>query len=159
MDNNEILARLQTIFGYDTAKLIAVFALAEHEVTTEQVNAWLSDAYEEDSDYVDLEDTELAIFLNGLITERRGKKDGPQPKPEDYLTNNIILKKLRIAFDLKAEDILEILELEEMPVSKYELSAFFRREDHKNYRNCKNNIFRAFLDGVHKRHNPDSAST
>ena len=156
MDNNEILARLQTIFGYDTAKLIAIFALAEHEVTTEQITAWLSSAYEEDSGYVDLEDTEFSIFLNGLITERRGKKDGPPAKPEDYLTNNIILKKLRIAFNLKTEDILEILEIAEMPLSKYELSAFFRREDHKNYRNCKNNVLRAFLEGVKQKYASDS---
>lgn len=156
MDNNEILARIQTIFGYDTDKLIAIFALAEHEVTAEQLDAWFSNEYEEDSNYVHLEDTEFSIFLNGLITEKRGKKDGPLPKPEDYLTNNIILKKLRIALDLKTEDILEILELAEMPISKYELSAFFRREDHKNYRNCKNNIFRAFLDGVQKKFAPDS---
>lgn len=156
MDNNDILARLQTIFGYDTDKLIAIFALAGHEVTTEQIHAWLSDEYEEGSSYVYLEDTELSIFLNGFITERRGKKEGVQPKPDSYLTNNIILKKLRIALDLKTEDILEILEVAEMPVSKYELSAFFRREDHKNYRNCKNNILRAFLEGVQQKIASDS---
>lgn len=159
MDNNEILARLQKIFGYDTAKLIAIFALAEHNVTEEQITAWLSSEFEEGSSYTYLEDTEFSIFLNGLISERRGKKDGTQPKPEDYLTNNIILKKLRIALDLKTEDILEILELAEMPTSKYELSAFFRRESHKNYRNCKNNVLRAFLEGVQQKFAPDTAST
>lgn len=158
MDNNEILARLQKLFGYDTSKLIAIFALAEHEVTEAQVQAWLSNEFEEGSSYVYLEDKEFSIFLNGLISEKRGKKDGPQPVPEEYLTNNIILKKLRIALDLKTEDILEILELAEMPISKYELSALFRRESHKNYRNCKNNVLRAFLDGVHQKQHSEPSS-
>lgn len=155
MDNNEILLRIQTIFKYDISKLISIFALANLEVTTEQLNAWLSEPYAEDSEFVDLEDEELAAFLNGFITERRGKKDGVQAKAEDYLTNNIILKKLRIALDLKSEEILEILELAEMPISKYELTAFFRREDHKNYRNCKNNVLRAFFDGVKQKYNAE----
>lgn len=157
MDNNEILRRIQTIFNYDKAKLIAVFALVSFEVTPERLNAWLSDAHEEN--YVYMEDQELATFLNAVIIEKRGKKDGPLPKAEDYLTNNIILKKLRIALDLKSEDILEILGSVEMPISKYELSAIFRREDHKNYRNCKNNVLHAFLKGVELKHTSDTPTT
>jgi len=153
MDNNEILRRIQTIFNYDKAKLIAIFALINFEVTPERLNAWLSDEHEDSYSY--MEDEELATFLNALIIEKRGKKDGPLPEAEDYLTNNIILKKLRIALDLKSEDILEILEAVEMPISKYELSAIFRREDHKNYRNCKNNVLRAFLKGVELKNTVD----
>jgi len=149
MDNNEILSRIQTIFEYDIAKLITIFGLGGLEVTPAQLNAWLSDAHEEI--YVYMEDEELSHFLNGLITEKRGKKDDSQPKAEDYLTNNIIFKKLRIAFNLKTEDILEILEQAEIPLSKYELSAIFRREDHRNYRNCKNNVLRGFLKGLEQK--------
>ena len=56
--------------------------------------------------------------------------------------------KLKIALNLKAEDILEIMDLSDLHISKHELSAFFRKKDHKHYRNCKDQIFRKFLKGV-----------
>jgi uncharacterized protein YehS (DUF1456 family) len=83
-----------------------------------------------------------------LINDKRGKKEGPQPDPEQRLTNNIIFRKLKIALDLKAEDVLEIMDLANLRMSKHELSAFFRRPDHKNYRDCKDQILRNFLNGV-----------
>jgi len=83
-----------------------------------------------------------------LINDRRGKKEGPQPKPEQRLTNNIIFRKLKIALDLKAEEILEIMDLTNVRISKHELSAFFRKPDHKHYRDCKDQILRNFISGV-----------
>ncbi len=156
MNNNEIFSHIQTIFNYDRAKLLAIFALVELEVTPKDLNAWLSDEHdnehEPEESFVYMEDEELANFLNALIIEKRGRRDGPLPEAEDYLTNNIVLKKLRIALDLKSDDILEILESVDMSVSKYELGAMFRREDHRNYRNCKNNVLRAFLKGIGLKH-------
>jgi uncharacterized protein YehS (DUF1456 family) len=90
----------------------------------------------------------FATFLNGLINDRRGKKDGPQPEPEKKLNNNIIFRKLKIAFDLQAEDILSILSLAGVSISKHELSAFFRRANHKHYRECKDQVMRNFLKGL-----------
>ena len=89
-----------------------------------------------------------ANFLNGLINDRRGKKDGPQPDPEPRLNNNIIFRKLKIALDLKVEDVLEILALTDVYISKHELSAFFRKPDHKHYRVCKDQILRNFLNSM-----------
>jgi uncharacterized protein YehS (DUF1456 family) len=56
--------------------------------------------------------------------------------------------KLKIALNLKAEDVLEILELAEFRISKHELSAFFRKPGHKHYRECKDQILRNFLQGM-----------
>lgn len=62
--------------------------------------------------------------------------------------NNDILWKLRIALKLKDTDIIEILKLADFEITKTELSAFFRREDHPNYRQCGDQILRRFLDGL-----------
>ena len=64
------------------------------------------------------------------------------------MTNNDILWKLRIALKLKDADIIEILKLADFEITRTELSALFRREDHKNYRLCGDQILRRFLDGL-----------
>ena len=64
------------------------------------------------------------------------------------MTNNEILKKLRIALNLKDTDIMEILKLADFDISKSELSALFRSEDQRNYRECGDQILRRFLNGL-----------
>ena len=64
------------------------------------------------------------------------------------MTNNDILKKLRIALKLKDTDILETLKLSGFEISKTELNAFFRNPDHRNYKECGDQILRRFLDGL-----------
>ena len=56
--------------------------------------------------------------------------------------------KLKIALNLKSEDVLEILQLAEFQLSKHELSAFFRKPGHKHYRDCKDQVLRNFLKGL-----------
>lgn len=146
MTNNDILRRIRYIFDLNDSKVIAIFSLAELAVTREQISDWLKK--DDDAAYKSLSDTQLATFLNGLIIEKRGKKDGPQAVPEKVLNNNIIFRKLKIALNLKNEDVLDILALADLKISKHELSAFFRRADHKHYRVCKDQILRNFLKGV-----------
>lgn len=64
------------------------------------------------------------------------------------LTNNDIIKKLRVALQLKDTDIIEILKLVDFKISKTELSAFFRKEDHPNYMPLEDQILRNFLNGL-----------
>lgn len=146
MTNNDILRRIRYIFDFNDSKMIAVFGLADHQVTREQISGWLKK--DDDPAYLKCSDTLLAIFLNGLINDKRGKKEGPQPEPEQRLTNNIIFRKLKIALNLKAEGILEIMDLANLRISKHELSAFFRKPNHKHYRDCKDQILRNFLKGL-----------
>jgi len=63
------------------------------------------------------------------------------------MTNNDILKKLRVALELKESDIIEILQLADFEISKSELSALFRKEDHRNYKECGDQVLRRFLNG------------
>ncbi len=146
MINNDILRRIRYAFDFSDAKMVAIFGLADYEVTREQIAAWLKK--EEEPEFKKCNDTQLATFLNGLISELRGKKEGPQPKPESRLSNNIILRKLKIALDLKSEDILEMMDQTSVSISKHELSAFFRKPGHQHYRECKDQILRNFIDAL-----------
>ncbi|MHA6248902.1 YehS family protein [Pontibacter sp. CAU 1760] len=146
MNNNDTLRRIRYTFEYSDAQMIELFGMGGLEVTRAEVSDWLKK--EDDPEYKELEDEKLATFLNGFIIEKRGKKDGPQPAPEKKLNNNIILRKLKIALNLKDEDILEILELVRFRLGKAELSAFFRKPDHHHYRVCQDQILRNFLHGM-----------
>ncbi|NQV69689.1 MAG: DUF1456 family protein [Pseudohongiella sp.] len=150
MTNNDCLRRIRYILDIDDTKMIALFALADQQVTREQVSAWLKK--DDDPDYLPCADVTFAAFLNGLIVDKRGKRDAEAPKPEKRLNNNLIFTKLKIAFNLQAEEILSILTLAGLAISKHELSAFFRRTDHKHYRECKDQILRNFLQGLQLRY-------
>ena len=89
--------------------MIEIFGQAGHQVTREEISDWLKK--DDDPAFQNCGDTLLAIFLNGLIVDRRGRLERPQAAPEQRLSNNIVLRKLKIALDLKAEEILEILAL------------------------------------------------
>jgi uncharacterized protein YehS (DUF1456 family) len=147
MTNNDIFKRIRSILGFNDTKIAAVFAHTQYPVTQEQFSNWLKK--EEDPQYKQCEDTPLAAFLNGLIIEKRGKKEGPLPQPEDKLTNNIIFMKLKIAFNLQGEGVLNILALADFKMSNHELSALFRRPGHKHYRVCQDQVLRKFLEGAH----------
>lgn len=91
----------------------------------------------------------IAHFLDGLIIHRRGRQEGQKPRPVEVpVNNNTVLKKLRVAFKLREDEIIEILESTGFSVSKTELSALFRAEDHRNYRPCGDQLLRYFLKGL-----------
>ncbi len=153
MNNNDILRRVRYIFDLSDSKMIAIFSSAGYGVTRAQVSDWLKK--DDDPAYTKCNDTQLALFLNGLINDKRGVKEGPQPVPEKRLTNNVIFRKFKIALNLKDEDILEIMGLVHLSISKHELSAFFRKSDHKHYRRCKDQILRNFLKGLQVKYRTD----
>lgn len=146
MNNNDILRRLRYNFDFSDSKMMAMFALAEKEITRAQVSDWMKK--ETDPEWKEMEDVELATFLNGLIIEKRGKREGPQPVPEERLNNNIIFRKLKIALNLRDEDILEMYSLIGMRISKHEISALFRKPTQSQYRSCKDQFLRNFLYGM-----------
>jgi len=146
MNNNDMLRRIRYTFDFNDSKMISIFEQGDLKVTREQISEWLK--REEHADYIELSDPEMASFLNGLINENRGKKDGTQPEPEKRLNNNIVFRKLKIALNLQADEVLKILELAGLRVSKHELSAFFRKPKHKHYRVCQDQILRNFLSGM-----------
>jgi uncharacterized protein YehS (DUF1456 family) len=152
MNKNDILRRIRYLFDFSDSKMISIFNQADHQVTRAQVSDWLKK--DDAPSYQKCSDKQLAFFLNGLINDKRGKKDGPQLEPEKSLSNNAVFMKLKIALNLKADDVIKILSLAGVSISKHELSAFFRRPDHKHYRECKNQMLRNFLKGLQLKYRP-----
>jgi uncharacterized protein YehS (DUF1456 family) len=146
VNSNDILRRIRYTFELSDSKMVEIFGLGELEVTRTQVSEWLKK--EDDPAYRSLDDNQLAVFLNGFIIEKRGKKEGSLPVAERRLNNNIVFRKLKIALNLKDEDILEILVLADFKMSRHELSAFFRKPDQEQYRPCKDQVLRNFIHGM-----------
>ena len=73
------------------------------------------------------------------------------------LSNNDILKKLRVALSLRNDDIIEILKLVDFEISKGALGDFFRNEDNPGYVEAGDQVLRNFLNGliIYKRGKPD----
>ncbi|MCL1119250.1 YehS family protein [Shewanella seohaensis] len=147
MINNDILRRLRFVFDFNNAKMIKIFAKVGREVPTEEMISLLRK--EEEEGYKACNDTTLCQFLDGLIIEKRGLREGAEiPKPVSKLNNNLIFKKLRVALEMREEDIVATLALAEVQMSKSELSALFRNPDHKNFKACGDQILRNFIRGL-----------
>ena len=153
MNNNDVLRRIRYTFDFSDSKMMEIFELADHTITRSQLSNWLKK--DDDPENEKLYDKYLAIFLTGFIIEKRGKREGDQPIPEKSLNNNIIFRKLKIALNLKSEDIIAILQLADMRVSKHELSAFFRKPTQSQYRLCKDQFLRNFLYGLQLKYHPN----
>ncbi|WP_425451851.1 DUF1456 family protein [Candidatus Colwellia aromaticivorans] len=136
--------------------MIALFASAGLQVSREQVSQWLKK--DDDINFVNCMDSQLAYFLNGFINEKRGKKEGPNPVAEKRLSNNIILTKLKIALNLKAEELIALLGSVDFRLNKPELSAFSRKTDHKHYRECKDQVLRNLLQAIDKKYHVERTS-
>lgn len=146
MTNNDVLRRIRYTFNLRDEKVIAIFSHVGFKVTEQQVKSWLMK--DDDAEMVEINDVELANFLNGFIIEKRGKRNGSSPKAESTLTKNLILMKLKIALTLQNDDIIALLSTTGFTIGKSELTAFFRKPDHKNYRHCKSQFLRNFLQAV-----------
>ncbi len=152
MNNNDILRSIRYTFDFSDNAMIDLFGLGGETVTRADVSNWLK--REDDPDYKGLHDIDLAIFLNGLIIHKRGKKEGDQPVAEKTLNNNMIFRKLKIALNMKDENILDILSQVDRHISKHELSAFFRNPSQPQYRPCKDQVLRNFLQGILLKYRP-----
>lgn len=154
MTNNDILRRLRYNFDLSDEKMMALFALGDMQASRAEVSDWLKK--DDHTDYVEITDKAFASFLNGFIIARRGRRDGPQAVAEEALTRNMIFMKLKIALNLKADDVLEILGLVDFRISKHELSALFRKPGHKHYVECKDQLLRNFIHGLQIKYRGDA---
>lgn len=155
MVNNDVLRSIRYALDLSDAKVVEIIKLAEQDVEQSDIPNLLKKEGEEG--FVECADDVMTAFLDGLIIHKRGKLE-PKPdqaikpdhgiKPHQRLTNNAILKKLRVAFELKEEDMHKTLELAGFGVSKPELSALFRAKGHNNYRACGDQLLRNFLKGL-----------
>jgi len=153
MNNGDILRRIRYTFDFSDDQMMKIFEVGGKPATRAEISDWLKK--EDHEDYKGIYDKDLAVFLNGFITVRRGKKDGPMPVPEKTLNNNLIFRKLKIALSLKDTDIIDILELADFEVSKHEISALFRKPGQSQYRACKDQFLRNFIHGMQLKYRQD----
>lgn len=147
MLNNDVLRSLRYLLDVSDAKLEGLCRLADYPVEPGLISACL--LHEDEPGYRSCNDVVLAHVLEGLVFHKRGKDDSRPCLPvEKRLTNNLILKKLRVAFELRDDDIQSILQAADLPMTKTELSALFRAPGHKHFRECGDQILRNFLRGL-----------
>ncbi|MGM0636427.1 MAG: DUF1456 family protein [Bacteroidota bacterium] len=146
MTNNAVFKRLRYIEDFSNSDLKNVFKEVAYEANLVDIEAWQKK--EDSPDFKSLSDVELALFLNGLINYKRGKKPGKQPPIETELQNNDVLKKVKIAYKLTSDQILKLFEQQGKTVSKNELSAFLRNPDQNQYRSLQDQYLRNFLTGL-----------
>lgn len=147
MINNDVLRSVRYMLNLNNEQLIEILALMDTSVTPQQMAAFVKK--EDEEGFQLCPDVLMGTFLDGLIIHKRGKDDSrPAPKIERRITNNIILKKLRVAFALKTTDIQDILQSQDFRLSQPELTAMLRAPEHKNYRDCGDQVLRYFLKGL-----------
>lgn len=149
MIGNDVLRSIRYMLDLSDIRIVEITQLADpgFVISKSDVQAFLKKDQEEG--YVECNDTVLAHFLDGLVFHFRGRDPNlPQRPVEKRVTNNVVLKKLRVAFELKDSDMHEIFHDAGFPVSKPELSALFRQPVHKNFRLCGDQMLRNFLKGL-----------
>lgn len=150
MIKNDVLRRLRYALDLSDSEVTEMFALGDYKIEKDELNSYFKK--DEDAGFAECSDFVMSCFLDGMIIKKRGKKEGAPLAPKDknmVLTNNAVLKKIRIALNFQEVDMLAILSLNGMAVSKSELSALFRVKDHKNYKECGDQLLRNFLTGLH----------
>ncbi len=148
MTNNDILRSIRYILNFSDPKVLEVAELAGCLVTQAEIATFTK--REEDEGYEECPHEVLSCFLDGLIIFKRGEqKDRPRPPLEVPVTNNLVLKKLRVAFSLKDTDIIDLIKKSSsLDISKAEIGAFFRAPGHPNYRECGDQFLRNFLKAI-----------
>ncbi len=147
MTHNDTLRRLRYALNINDEQVMENIAATGRKTTTDEVLNWLK--REDETGYSELTSSLLCRFLDGLIINKRGPHpSGKTPEPLEFLSNNEILKKLRVALELQADDMVAIFKRIDFTVTKAELGAFFRRPEHRNYRKCPEQVLKKFIKGL-----------
>jgi len=146
--HNDVLRSIRYILNVRDEKLVEILELGGGSLSLEEMQAYL--CHEEDPGFYPCSDEVLSRFLNGLIVFKRGVDPArPAMSVDRRVTNNVVMKKLRVAFELKDTDLIRLIEKQgTLKVSKSELGAFFRAPDHRNYRDCGDQYLRNLLKGL-----------
>lgn len=147
--NNDTLRRLRYNLNLNDNKLVEIFRLSNLTLDRGMIQNLLKK--EGDDGFVNCSDAVLTAFLDGLIIKRRGRKGDTPPAPihpDSILSNNDILKKLRIALELKEDDVMAIMQKTKADITRSELGALFRQKDHKNFKPCGDQFLRNFIAGL-----------
>ncbi|MFK8075751.1 MAG: DUF1456 family protein [Granulosicoccus sp.] len=147
MDTNDYTRRIRYALQLDDAEALRLITMGGLSASLGDVEAWRSK--ESDAQYKLCPDEAVLALLNGLVLDRRGPPpaDG-KARLEEPLSNNLILKQLRIALTLRTDDVFDAIQAGGGKLGKSEVGAFFRKPDARNYRKCGDQVMRWFLAGL-----------
>ncbi|MDP2815978.1 MAG: DUF1456 family protein [Rectinemataceae bacterium] len=163
MTTNDILKRIRYAVKMNDETMLGMIEKGGVPVSRRELDSWFLN--EEDEGYAECDKVVLSALLDGMIVSYRGVREELSTISSDnvvsgkmafagqdveILDNNLILKKIRIALELKEEDLIAIMQLSNVNLSKNELTALFRKKGHKNYRECMDQFLRNFLAGLAK---------
>lgn len=147
MQINDILFKIKTALSLDNEAIIKAYTLVEYEMSQERLTDILKKR--QDKGYAEATYEELGLFLDGLILLKRGKASTTKDEDEVFeLTNNLILKKLRVALELKEAELIILFALAEVTITKRQIGSLFRKEGGKNFKACSDELLLSFLEGL-----------
>ncbi|MEA2047318.1 MAG: DUF1456 family protein [Campylobacterota bacterium] len=146
VSTNEVLYRIQKTLNLSIEDMLEIYRLEAYPMEESYLTSLLK--RRQDKAFMLCSYEDLGVFLDGLVTLKRGPS--PQKKRDEAveLSNNLILKKLRIALELKEAETEIIFGLADVELTKQQLSSLFRKEGHKNFKTCSNELLLAFLEGL-----------
>jgi len=147
MVTNDILKRLRFAVRMNDPAMLDMLQLAGLTISREVLESYF--LKDDDPGYAVCPKAMLAALLDGMILKYRGPRDdAPKPPEPAELDNNMVLKKVRIALQLKEDDMIAIMKRADVDLSRNELSALFRKKGQKNYMECMDQFLRNFLSGL-----------
>lgn len=155
MTNNEVMKSVRYTLEIKNKGVVKLIQAGGVKISVLEVVDLLKN--EEEAGYAACPVKTINAFLDGLILERRGPSDPPAKKVStSSINNNVILRKLRIAFEMRDTDMVATMEAAGFLVSKSEISALFRAPKHKHFMECGDQFLRNFLKGLTQRFRLDS---
>lgn len=149
MRTNDIFRKLVQSLSLTVEQVQAMFAASDIDLSEKDIANLLKTDYQ--PGFEAMPEYILIIFMNNLIDQKRGKKEDAQPEvveKHQKISNNDVLKKLRIAFNLHEQDVRDVLKLATIELTKSDLSALFRKPGHVHYKACDDGLVLDFIEGL-----------
>ncbi|MEN0038145.1 MAG: DUF1456 family protein [Cellvibrio sp.] len=149
MRTNDIFRKITQSLQFETAQIQALFAASDIDLTDKDVANLLKTDYQ--PGFEPMPDYILIHFLNNLIDQQRGKKADAEVEVIERhakISNNDVLKKLRIAYNLHEQHVRDALKLVTIELTKSDLAALFRKPGHVQFKGCDDELVLDFIEGL-----------
>jgi len=149
MRTNDIFRKITQSLTLGNLQIQQLFALSAIDLNDKEIANLLKTDYQ--PGFEPMPDYVLLIFLNNLIEQQRGKKnDAEQEVIEKHakISNNDVLKKLRIAYNLHEQQVRDALKLATIELTKSDLAALFRKPGHVHFKACDDELVLDFIEGL-----------
>lgn len=149
MRTNDIFRKITQSLTLGNLQIQQLFALSAIDLNDKEITNLLKTDYQ--PGFEPMPDYVLLIFLNNLIEQQRGKKnDAEQEVIEKHakISNNDVLKKLRIAYNLHEQQVRDALKLATIELTKSDLAALFRKPGHVHFKACDDELVLDFIEGL-----------